>query len=497
MNLAHAATAAGDMPSPFAAKLHLSLAQLAIMSGRSADAVAEADAVRAVTGLGDELYAAAEQTRLLALMAEGDFAPAREPAEAILAGAAGAGGEASVAGALTALGSIAWTEGHAADAIGLFRAAAQRADGEPLEFHQLRPRQSLAVVLAATGAFDEAEALLLEDRDRINASGDRAWAVAVATWLSRLHTAAGRLPEAMSEGETAVALSQELQATLFVPLARATLAVAALLGGDLARAGDEVERSRNANTAATPFVSDVCDWVEARVIASEHGVVHAVELMSGVYAQPSAHRRLLLEEPGAAAWLVRTALAARDRDRTEAVVAAVELLAAENRGFTVVAAAADQARGLVERDASALDRAIARHRHPIAVASAAEDAGEVRAERGDRDGARARLDMALAIYRQARADGEADRVRAALRDLGQTSDRRSRAERPASGWDSLTDSERLVARFVAEGLTNRQVADRMFLSRHTVDFHLRQVFRKLGINSRVDLVALVLERSDR
>jgi DNA-binding CsgD family transcriptional regulator len=49
---------------------------------------------------------------------------------------------------------------------------------------------------------------------------------------------------------------------------------------------------------------------------------------------------------------------------------------------------------------------------------------------------------------------------------------------------------------VAEGLTNRQVAERMFLSRHTVDFHLRQVFRKLGINSRVELVAVALEQGD-
>jgi DNA-binding CsgD family transcriptional regulator len=62
------------------------------------------------------------------------------------------------------------------------------------------------------------------------------------------------------------------------------------------------------------------------------------------------------------------------------------------------------------------------------------------------------------------------------------------------GWESLTDTERSVADLVAQGLTNRQVAARMFLSPHTIDFHLRQIFRKLDIGSRVDLTRQVVER---
>lgn len=57
------------------------------------------------------------------------------------------------------------------------------------------------------------------------------------------------------------------------------------------------------------------------------------------------------------------------------------------------------------------------------------------------------------------------------------------------GWASLTAVERDVAALVADGLTNRQVAERLFLSAHTVDFHLRKVFQKLGTRSRVDLAA--------
>jgi DNA-binding CsgD family transcriptional regulator len=50
-----------------------------------------------------------------------------------------------------------------------------------------------------------------------------------------------------------------------------------------------------------------------------------------------------------------------------------------------------------------------------------------------------------------------------------------------------------VSHLVADGLTNSQVASTMSLSRHTVDFHLRQVFRKLNIRSRVDLTRVTLE----
>jgi DNA-binding CsgD family transcriptional regulator len=59
--------------------------------------------------------------------------------------------------------------------------------------------------------------------------------------------------------------------------------------------------------------------------------------------------------------------------------------------------------------------------------------------------------------------------------------------RPVTGWASLTDTERGVAAVIAEGLTNREAAARLYLSRHTIDFHLRQIFRKLRIVSRVEL----------
>lgn len=69
-----------------------------------------------------------------------------------------------------------------------------------------------------------------------------------------------------------------------------------------------------------------------------------------------------------------------------------------------------------------------------------------------------------------------------------------RPQRAAERWDALTGTERTVAELVAQGLTNREVAARIFLSPHTVSFHLRKVYRKLGIRSRVDLTRASVQR---
>jgi DNA-binding CsgD family transcriptional regulator len=69
------------------------------------------------------------------------------------------------------------------------------------------------------------------------------------------------------------------------------------------------------------------------------------------------------------------------------------------------------------------------------------------------------------------------------------------AKRPLTGWDSLTDTDRNITKLVAEGSTNQEVADQLYISIHTVAYHLRQVFRKLGISSRVELTRVALEKA--
>src|SRR5262249_20880201 len=84
-----------------------------------------------------------------------------------------------------------------------------------------------------------------------------------------------------------------------------------------------------------------------------------------------------------------------------------------------------------------------------------------------------------------RAAGRAGPARAARR-LGAG----SRPRRPAlTGPDALTSAERRVASLAADGLSNRQIAEHLFITQPTVETHLRHAFQKLGITSRAGLPA--------
>jgi DNA-binding CsgD family transcriptional regulator len=147
--------------------------------------------------------------------------------------------------------------------------------------------------------------------------------------------------------------------------------------------------------------------------------------------------------------------------------------------------------GIVGRDPELLAHAAASHPDPWARASAAEDLGRVLIAMNNPDDAVAYLDDALGGYGHARAERDLARIRRRLRKLGVRRHHRAPAGRPATGWESLTETEQITATLVAEGLTNHQVAGRMYVSVHTVAFHLKQVFRKLGIGSRVELARMV------
>lgn len=57
-------------------------------------------------------------------------------------------------------------------------------------------------------------------------------------------------------------------------------------------------------------------------------------------------------------------------------------------------------------------------------------------------------------------------------------------------WATLTHQELIIAQLVRQGLTNRQIGRRMFLSAHTINYHLRRIFKKLEIASRTQLAGL-------
>jgi DNA-binding CsgD family transcriptional regulator len=234
----------------------------------------------------------------------------------------------------------------------------------------------------------------------------------------------------------------------------------------------------------------------AQVSEARDGPAAVLGGLRQVCADLPARSGLLLGDPALAAWLVRTALAAGDEELAARVSRAAQALAEANAGFPALAAAATHSRGLARRDPARLAEAVGRHRDPWARASSAEDLGVLHSGHGDRDQAIHHLKEALGGYRQVGADRDQARIRRRLRRLGIRRRHWSTpSARPVAGWDSLTDTEQAVAGLVAEGLNNKQVAARMYISSHTVAHHLRQAFRKLSIASRVELARIVIERA--
>ena len=105
-----------------------------------------------------------------------------------------------------------------------------------------------------------------------------------------------------------------------------------------------------------------------------------------------------------------------------------------------------------------------------------------------RNDSRVQLRGALEGFERLHAEPWAERARAELRASGEAA-----RKRDPSTIDQLTPQELQIARLVAQGHSNKEVAAQLFLSPRTIDYHLRNVFAKLGITSRTQLAQLPLE----
>lgn len=195
--------------------------------------------------------------------------------------------------------------------------------------------------------------------------------------------------------------------------------------------------------------------------------------------------------------LVRIGLAASDLALAELAVATADRRVRLNPGIASVRAAAAHSHGLLDRDRDALARAIGElesgPRRP-ALASVLEDAGVLARDQGRTDDAIGSLGRALELNVQIGATWDATRLRSQLRELG-VRRRVVGGDRPSAGWESLSRSEGNVVLLVTRGMTNREVAEQLFISPHTVNSHLRHIFTKLDIQSRVELTRIAAEHA--
>jgi DNA-binding CsgD family transcriptional regulator len=168
-----------------------------------------------------------------------------------------------------------------------------------------------------------------------------------------------------------------------------------------------------------------------------------------------------------------------------------EANAAGNPGVASFEGVALNLRGLGKQDLDILARAVQVLDHsprPVLRAVGAESYGRALLAAGRRSEALAQLDRAWDEYHHMGARAFRNDVQRTMRQVGVRRARWSAAAAaPATGWASLTDAERRVATLISEGHTNKSAASALGVSINTVGTHLRAVFAKLGVQSRVQL----------
>ncbi len=146
--------------------------------------------------------------------------------------------------------------------------------------------------------------------------------------------------------------------------------------------------------------------------------------------------------------------------------------------------------GMLDADPDAIEEAAAElaaaGRH-AAEAFAREELACAAATARDRDRAGAALDAALEGYQRMRAVPDRDRALARTRALGIRRGSRQAHRQAEFGWASLTATETRIAALVREGLTNREIGTRLFVSPRTVQTHVSHILQKTGLRSRVEI----------
>ncbi|MFT7840230.1 AAA family ATPase [Saccharothrix sp. BKS2] len=306
--------------------------------------------------------------------------------------------------------------------------------------------------------------------------------------IAELH--AGSWDDAATGAGACLALARDT-ATRWNFHVLAVLARIALARGEPDTAADLVERARTELRACGAVLgADWVLWVEALLLEQRGRPADAAATAARAW-DLLPELRFLHTNWMAPPDLVRIALAASDTALAHRVTGDTEA-AARRFGTASAAGAALRCRGLVENAPHHSLQAVDAYRdspRPVELALACEQAGTALAAAGQVDAARPLFHRALDALDERGAVGEARRVHAMMRGHGLRRGPRGRRRPATTGWDSLTRTELVVIRHVAEGLTNTEVAKRLHVSRYTVETHLKHVFVKLDITSRAALAA--------
>nr|WP_176993301.1 LuxR family transcriptional regulator [Nonomuraea jiangxiensis] len=467
--------------------LRLWLAAALLLRGQAGRARELAEQLLEHAHLQPEVRDNLQNTRLLAIAEESSSAAVRSATETTTMQPVTS--PSRVVG-LTILAREQWQRGRLTEGLRLAKEATDLlGQGERVLWY-VTPQATLATMLIVLGSYDEASSLVERLREDLSVKGAQVLAGMSRMLEAFIHLGAGRPDEAESEARAGLEASADVGSPQLTWMAWLVLATLALRRGDLAAAAEHTAQAESLPGTPLP----VMVWLKAQFAAAEGDLPRAMEVLAPLYEDRELRTRLLANSRIAAAWLARTAIAAGLPHRAVAVTSAAERIAADNPDLPSMLTAAAHARGVVDGDTQLLEHAVKEHIDPWEQASAAEDLAAALAD-VDREATVYWLEHALVGYESVQAGRDSARVRLRLRDMGVRRRHWSYAKRPATGWESLTKTEWAVATFVAQGLTNKQVAKRMFLSPHTVGFHLRQIFRKLEIRSRVELARLGQERT--
>ncbi|WP_405883183.1 AAA family ATPase [Streptomyces sp. NBC_01136] len=481
------------------ARLRLVAAEIYQAAGDDAAAMTHLQKALDLPGLPSDLRVRLLKTKATGHLYLGDIAAAEQTGTGLVEASYGSDDPAVVVSALVFQSQAFFYRGHLAHALELAEEATRRDGTEPAALYLRPPRIPalwLATVLTVTDRLADTERTLREGQREAEALG-LGWSL--PHWHAARACALleqGALDDAAVEAEASLVVADELEITLPNPQARAVLALVEIRRGDLAKAQDHLS---TADAGSGTHTQRYGPWVSlARACLAdaegEAGAAAAVLAESFASQEPA---RLLTLSPSHWPEIVRTALRGGDPSLAQAVSGALLSLAAQDESWQIIGAVRAHVDGLLYNDSGALASAVTGYRNtgrPLALAAACEDLAELMTQAGDTASAIPYFEEAGRLASASGAGRDQERIRGRLRRLGvRSAPVRTHTAGP-QGWEDLTESERKLIPLVVGGLTNRAIADRLYVSVHTVNTHMKHIFAKLGINSRVELTRLAIER---